>query len=298
MPHSVRCPDCFGTEYSYEFQDLEVKYGKNLFDLSRVKTHPPLPTATWISSVNVEEHSFVISPPTNGFAESGYRTIGVLSDLTSFLEPDTSYVITFSIESGYNFVYLVGSGRMWYSGQALILTEADLSEQITFYGNRDTDCRVEFIQIEKGSVATAYEPFDAEYIELVPPLYHFTCSSSDCGTVWTEEAEFQGASVTFSCTRCGAEKIEVEEKPIEEEGWFDWIGKQFRTLISAIVNGFASGLEFLLSEVIVTTVSWLINIVEWVFGLFDSASLTEWFNWFDDSNPAFSEWSEQTVWGS
>lgn len=303
MPDDVNCPDCHGTVFSHVRHDSEIiAGGKNLCDLSILK--PGFSSRyLYLSAVGAGYLEFVAPA---GLSSSGYYNSGIpLKDFASGLTAGETYTLSFLSEGGFDYIYLDGVKVSWHSGASLVITEAMLNSSVVFYGPRTDGTQTEAVtsqifdfQIELGSEATEYEPYDPEMIEIVPPLYIFTCSDSNCGAVWTEEAEFRGASVTFSCTRCGAEKIEVEEKPIEEEGWFDWIGKQFRTLISAIVNGLASGLEFLLSEVIVTTVSWLINIVEWVFGLFDSSSLTEWFNWFDDSNPAFSEWSEQTVWGS
>lgn len=83
------------------------------------------------------------------------------------------------------------------------------------------DCRISNIQIEAGTTVTEYEPYDPEYVEIIPPIYTFTCSDTECGVVWTKEAVYQGATVTYTCTRCDATRTEAAG---EEAGLFHSIG--------------------------------------------------------------------------
>lgn len=84
-----------------------------------------------------------------------------------------------------------------------------------------------------------------------------------------------------------------------EESWFSWLASLFKKLISAIVNGLASGLEYLVENVIVTVTDLLIQFTRWSFDLLDVDSLAEWFDWFSDDNKYFTNdfgGSEVDVW--
>lgn len=76
---------------------------------------------------------------------------------------------------------------------------------------------------------------------------------------------------------------------VEDESWFSWLGDLFKSLISAIVNGLASGLEYLVETVIVTVTDLTIQTTQWVFSSLHISDLTTWFVWFDDGNPLFQD---------
>lgn len=73
----------------------------------------------------------------------------------------------------------------------------------------------------------------------------------------------------------------------EDESWFSWLGNLFRSLISAIVNGLAAGLEYLVENVIVTVTDLIIQTVQWVMDLLSIDNLTGFFGWFSDDNVTF-----------
>lgn len=75
----------------------------------------------------------------------------------------------------------------------------------------------------------------------------------------------------------------------EDEGWFSWLGNLFKKLISAIVDGLASGLEYLVDKVIVTVTDLVMQTIQWVFSSLHISDLTTWFTWFDDGNPLFHD---------
>ena len=76
---------------------------------------------------------------------------------------------------------------------------------------------------------------------------------------------------------------------VEDESWFSWLGDLFKSLISAIVSGLASGLEYLVDTVIVTVTDLTIQTTQWVFSSLHISDLTTWFVWFDDGNPLFQD---------
>ena len=103
----------------------------------------------------------------------------------------------------------------------------------------------------------------------------------------------------YRCTVCGTEYKVNDEIDIKDESWFSWLASLFKKLISAIVNGLASGLEYLVENVIVTVTDLLVQFTRWSFGLLDVDSLTDWFNWFSDDNEYFANdfgGSEVDVW--
>lgn len=84
-----------------------------------------------------------------------------------------------------------------------------------------------------------------------------------------------------------------------EESWFSWLASLFKKLISALVNGLASGLEYLVENVIVTVTDLLVQFTRWSFDLLNVDSLADWFNWFGDDNKYFTNdfgGSEVDVW--
>jgi len=130
----------------------------------------------------------------------------------------------------------------------------------------------------------------SEYTEEIPAMEH----TPEVLEVVPSEYDENGALVSvgytkYECTVCGTQYTVIDTVDIEEEGWFDWLGGLFKTLLSSIVNGLASGLEWLINKVIVTVTSWIIKAAEWVFSLFDGESLTTLFGWFSADNAVWNE---------
>lgn len=293
MPDNVHCPDCYGESFTFERNDLETIPGKNLFDISQVSVQEENLSDTWISETGPDY--FVITTPSS-YSGNGYASTGIkLRDFAPNLEVGKTYSFSFSSDAfdWRNCVYLFGSDRFLYSGWNFItFTEADLNSILVFYGFPSSGtCKIFNVQIEAGSVVTEYEPYNPDYIEIIPPIYTFTCS--DCSTVWTKEAVFQGSSVTFSCTRCGAEKIEVEEIPLEEEGWFNFMSDLIKSFFSSIVGAVGSGLSALLSAVV--------DFFGWIFGFLTDAVLIGVRNFFDsfsDDSSIFDGFKQENEDGS
>ena len=103
----------------------------------------------------------------------------------------------------------------------------------------------------------------------------------------------------YTCSVCGETYKEYDDigqpdEPSgggsdEDEGWLSWLGGLFRTLISSIVNGLASGLEYLVDKVIVTVTDLIIQTIQWVMDLLNIDHLTGFFSWFSDGNEVFQE---------
>ena len=71
--------------------------------------------------------------------------------------------------------------------------------------------------------------------------------------------------------------------------WLSWLGVLCRSLISAIVNGLASGLDYLVETIVVTVVDLTVQVTGWAFDLLHVEHLTTWFSWFDADNEVFQD---------
>lgn len=149
--------------YEAPLQDLkmygkstqESTTGKNLFDVSKITTKEN-PNGTGI--VNNGDGTLTV---TNSAGNSGVQSDQKLSDVCPSLQAGEIYVLSASSSatSGKK-IYLSGVNRPWNFGSSKAITQEMLDSYVTFYadsgGNTDT---VSNIQIEKGSTATAYEPY-------------------------------------------------------------------------------------------------------------------------------------------
>lgn len=153
---------------------VQAKYvGKNLFDISQITVRSPSATGAYISEVG--DNYITISEPegydNNGITSTG-KKLGVLAPL---IEAGKRYrlsmVTQYPKEYQHSRIYLLRSGAdytadyTWESTTNIIPPEniADFTTYV--YGFRANvwgaprDARISNIQIEEGTVATAYEPY-------------------------------------------------------------------------------------------------------------------------------------------
>lgn len=149
--------------YEAPLQDLKLygkstqvsTTGKNLWDISKVTTKEN-PNGTGI--VNNGDGTLTV---TNSAGNSGVKSDQKLSDVCPSLQVGEIYVLSgsTSAENADN-IYLAGANVPWSFNAPTVMTQDKLDSYVTFYaeagGNTDT---VSNIQIEKGSTATAYEPY-------------------------------------------------------------------------------------------------------------------------------------------
>lgn len=125
--------------------------------------------------------------------------------------------------------------------------------------------------------------------ETIPKSGHSSVVIEVVPSEYDENGALISAGYTlYECTECGSQYTESEDVGVENESWFSWLGSLFKTFLSSIVNGLAAGLEWVIEEVLVTTVGWIIKVVEWVFGLFNGEHLTTLFNWFSFEHEAWA----------
>lgn len=133
----------------------ESTTGKNLWDISKVTTKQ-YPNGTGI--VNNGDGSLTV---TNNINDSSVLSNQKLSDICPGLQIGETYVLS-GISSGVTNgkIYLNEIKLAWAFGSYKVITQEMLDSYVRFYadggGNTDT---VSNLQIEKGNVATAYEPY-------------------------------------------------------------------------------------------------------------------------------------------
>lgn len=135
--------------------------GKNLFNMLTLK-EDELPT----NITSVGEGEIVITTP-DSYNGNGYATTGLpLREFAPSMTVGETYSVSFKTDSpSNNRIYLQGSNLVWRPGNPSVLTEADLNSIVAFYGLASNagegtgNCRISNFQIERGTAATAYEPY-------------------------------------------------------------------------------------------------------------------------------------------
>lgn len=133
----------------------ETTTGKNLFDISKITTKE---YSNGTGIVNNGDGTLTV---TNSAGNSGVMSEQKLSDVCPSLQIGETYVLS-GISSGDNTdkIYLNGAKITWLFEGLKVITQEMLDSYVTFYadsgGNTDT---VSNLQIEKGNIATAYEPY-------------------------------------------------------------------------------------------------------------------------------------------
>lgn len=222
MPDGVRCPDCHGTSYTHTRSDYELLTGKNLFDISQISVQSMKEGSLWISEVGTDY--FIVSRPPDANASAVLLELR-LSDIVPDLIVGHTYTLSFISDDGFDYGLYGSDLGVWLNGSSLLITSAMLNDWVSFYGLRNGqigDRRISNIQVEAGAVATEYEPYIQREVEIIPPIYNFTCN--DCSTKWTAEAVYQHAYTTFICSRCGETMIQTDEPPMDEQDWFTGFG--------------------------------------------------------------------------
>lgn len=144
----------------------ETSVGKNLFNINNLE----LTTANYISITNISNNSITIVS-NEGYEGNGYvTTTKTLRELAPFLEVGKTYVINAETTSTQKFIYLSCYNDKTHSvmlalGKPFMVTEENLQSIVCLYGIDRTngygygESVISNMQIEKGTVATAYEPY-------------------------------------------------------------------------------------------------------------------------------------------
>lgn len=145
--------------------------------------------------------------------------------------------------------------------------------------------------------------------EKIPATGHTWEATETVETELNENGDVTKLGYTvYTCSACGETYKQYDgtgqpgppgASDTTSDSAFSWLASLFKKLISAIVNGLASGLEYLVENIIVTVTDLLVQFTRWSFDLLNVDSLTDWFNWFSDDNEYFANdfgGSEVDVW--
>jgi len=134
-------------------------HGKNLFDASKVNTTAVNTDYAYISETGNGTVVVYSSATNNGYCGTYDTLRAVCGDLTV----GETYTLSATTQAeGRAYLYLSGANVRWDFGASKTITEKMLDSTFVFYGyNKDIsgECRIENIQIEKGTIATVYEPY-------------------------------------------------------------------------------------------------------------------------------------------
>lgn len=128
-------------------------HGKNLFDVSKI-TNTNVATNNGNGSITIAANNYYC------------RLNQKLGHVCPHLKSGDVAVLSFnSNSSNTKYMYFHGLQRTWNVGEYITLTKEILDSYITIYGFADNDplygqeCIISNIQIEKGTIATTYEPY-------------------------------------------------------------------------------------------------------------------------------------------
>ena len=124
--------------------------GVNLFDVSKV-----VPNNNVIRNGD-GSMKVIADESNNGFAAN---TPNTLKDYCPLLIVGQTYTLSANTAATTKQIYLKESGTVWTYGQSVQITKEMLDSVVLFYSDVNKTSIISNIQIEKGSTATAYEPY-------------------------------------------------------------------------------------------------------------------------------------------
>lgn len=124
--------------------------GVNLFDVSKVVPNNNV-IRNGDGSIKV-----IADESNNGFSAN---TPNTLKDYCPLLIVGQTYTLSANTAASTKQIYLKESGTVWTYGQSVQITKEMLDSVVLFYSDANKTSIISNIQIEKGSTATAYEPY-------------------------------------------------------------------------------------------------------------------------------------------
>lgn len=114
----------------------------------------------------------------------------------------------------------------------------------------------------------------SEYTESIPPTDHVSTLLETVPSEFDENGVLiaLGYSV-YECSVCGTQYTVNDEIPVEDEGWFSFIGDLLKSFLKSILTTLAAGLSKLFSAIT--------DLFGWLFGFLTETALTGIRNFFD-----------------
>jgi len=130
------------TDYvPYEHTEISATVtGKNLFNASKIPSS---------AKIVVTDDGKTITMPVMGSGSNGVTTTNMtLSQLAPNLKVgDVVWLNATTTSAANKYIYLAGSGRLWYFGASATIQQKDLDSVVNLYGNRYTDGETEQVVI-------------------------------------------------------------------------------------------------------------------------------------------------------
>lgn len=124
--------------------------GVNLFDVSKVVSNNDV-IRNGDGDIKV-----IANESNNGFAAN---TPNTLKDYCPLLIVGQTYTLSANTAATTKQIYLKESGAVWTYGESVQITKEMLDSVVLFYSDTNKTSVISNIQIERGSTATAYEPY-------------------------------------------------------------------------------------------------------------------------------------------
>ena len=126
--------------------------GVNLFDVSKVVSNSQV-INNGNGSIKV-----IADESNNGFSAN---TPNTLKDYCPLLIVGQTYTLSANTAATTKQIYLKESGAVWTYGESVQITKEMLDSVVLFYSDTNKTSVISNIQIERGSTATAYEPYSS-----------------------------------------------------------------------------------------------------------------------------------------
>lgn len=204
--------------------------GVNLFDVSKVVSNNDV-IRNGDGDIKV-----IANESNNGFAAN---TPNTLKDYCPLLIVGQTYTLSANTAATTKQIYLKESGAVWTYGESVQITKEMLDSVVLFYSDVNKTSVISNIQIERGSTATAYEPYTGGKPSTSP---EYPQEIKNVGK-WNEETQKYEVDVKITnaeqnwskeqtLTLTSDRPITKWDRLVEQGGQIGWLYK------SKIIDGF------------------------------------------------------------
>lgn len=141
------------------FAESERQKSKNVLDINKAEFKSNSQTFSTLSNGTITIN-----------AGNQFCYISSLTNLCN-LKPNIPYTLSYVTNNGYSYIYQYiegATGFTWNNGETKIFSQADLdriaNNLLLLYGSTDSTVTYSNIQIEEGSTATDYQPYNGEIV--------------------------------------------------------------------------------------------------------------------------------------
>lgn len=182
-----------------EFAESERQKSKNLLDINKAEL-----------KANSQTHS-TLSNGTLTINNSEFSYISSLTNLCD-LKPNIPYTLSYVTNNGYSYIYQYydgGTGFKWNNGETKIFSQVDIDRiadnLLLFYGSTNSTVTYSNIQIEEGSTATDYQPYNGAIVheaqiadvEHIETIYDMSSSDANINQGKTSGVQFNTSNTNF-----------------------------------------------------------------------------------------------------